>query len=172
MPCLCSCITFSVFARPFADDDDCFLEDVFLAIGPHLLDTRGGITFSQDEHSAKSGGMPHSAIATGAVDFVLPPARIAQELTKVESNPYLTLPQEQLDEPVVPGETDGELQRILDLVQHATSVDFSQYKQSTIRRRIGRRLVVHHLSTLGPVPGGQAIDGPPCRQLIDSRVVG
>lgn len=119
------------------------------AEGIRAIKRRGGITFSQDEQSAKSGGMPHSAIATGAVDFVLPPARIAEELTKIESNPYLTLPPEQLDEPVVPVETDGELQKIFDLVQHATSVDFSQYKQSTIRRRIGRRLVVHHLSALG-----------------------
>ncbi len=114
------------------------------AQGVRLVKRKGGITFSQDEQSAKSGGMPHSAIATGAVDFVLPPAKIADELTRIESNPYLAIPADQLEEPVVPGESDGELQKIFDLVQHATSIDFSEYKQSTIRRRIGRRLVVHH----------------------------
>ena len=45
VPCLCSCITFSVFERPFAaeDDrsfDDRSFEDVFLAMEPHSLDTR------------------------------------------------------------------------------------------------------------------------------------
>ena len=33
----------------------------------------GGVTFAQDEHSAQHGGMPQSAIASGAVDLVLPP---------------------------------------------------------------------------------------------------
>lgn len=119
------------------------------AQGIRAIKRKGGITFSQDEQSAKSGGMPHSAIATGAVDFVLSPAKIAAELTKIEFNPYLTIPAEQLEEPVVAGEADGELQKILDLVQDATSINFSEYKQSTIRRRIGRRMVVHHLGTLG-----------------------
>ena len=31
----------------------------------------------------------------------------------------------------------------------ATNVDFSQYKQSTIRRRIARRMMVHDLKSLG-----------------------
>ncbi len=119
------------------------------AQGIRAIKRKGGITFSQDEQSAKSGGMPHSAIATGAVDFVLPPAKIAGELAKIKFNPYVTIPVEQLEEPIAALETDGELQKILSLVQRATSVDFSQYKQSTIRRRIGRRLVVHHLDTLG-----------------------
>jgi two-component system CheB/CheR fusion protein len=119
------------------------------AEGIRSIKRKGGITFSQDEQSAKSGGMPHSAIATGAVDFILPPARIAGELARIEANPYLAIPADQLEEGVAAVEADGELQRILDLVQRATSIDFSQYKQSTIRRRIGRRLVVHHLGTLG-----------------------
>src|ERR1700722_9624216 len=119
------------------------------AEGIRSIKRKGGITFSQDEQSAKSGGMPHSAIATGAVDFILPPAKIAGELARIEANPYLALPADQLEDRVVTGEADGELQRILELVQHATSINFSQYKQSTIRRRIGRRLVLHHLGTLG-----------------------
>jgi len=39
-----------------------------------------GITFAQDEGTAKYSGMPHSAVATGAVDFVLSPQEIAKEL--------------------------------------------------------------------------------------------
>ncbi len=119
------------------------------AEGIRCIKHKGGITFSQDEQSAKSEGMPHSAIATGAVDFVLPPGRIAEELGRIDSYPYLAIPAEQLDQAVVAGEQDGELRRILDFVHQATRVDFSQYKQSTIRRRIGRRLVVHHAATLG-----------------------
>ena len=40
----------------------------------------GGLTFAQDEHSAQHAGMPQSAIASGAVDLVLPPEEIAARL--------------------------------------------------------------------------------------------
>jgi len=39
-----------------------------------------GITFAQDEMTARFGGMPRNAAATGVVDFVLPPADIGREL--------------------------------------------------------------------------------------------
>src|SRR6185312_1324643 len=40
----------------------------------------GGVTFAQNQ-SAKFDSMPRSAIAAGVVDFILPPRRIAEELT-------------------------------------------------------------------------------------------
>ncbi len=118
------------------------------AQGIRAIKTRCGTTFAQDERSAKYGGMPHSAVGTGAVDFVLPPSRIAEELAKIDSHPYLTVPLQQLEEPLGDAEQDGEFRQILDRLRAATRVDFSQYKQSTIRRRLGRRLVVNHLATL------------------------
>lgn len=45
------------------------------AQGIRLIKQHLGTTFSQDEESARYGGMPHSAIATGLVDFVLSPGR-------------------------------------------------------------------------------------------------
>jgi len=42
--------------------------------GSRAIKAAGGITFSQDEESAKYGGMPQSAVKTGCVDFVLPPS--------------------------------------------------------------------------------------------------
>jgi two-component system, chemotaxis family, CheB/CheR fusion protein len=116
--------------------------------GIQSIKRKGGITFSQDEQSAKAEGMPHSAIATGAIDFVLPPARIAEELARIASNPFPAAATEQPGDRIVLGEEDGEFQKLLELVQHATSVDFSEYKQNTIRRRISRRMVVHEVSTL------------------------
>ena len=58
--------------------------------GLAAIKAEGGITFAQDEKSAKYNGMPHSAIASGCVDFVLPPERIAQELTRISGHPYLS----------------------------------------------------------------------------------
>jgi two-component system CheB/CheR fusion protein len=42
--------------------------------GIKAIYTEGGITFAQDEDTAKYPGMPHSAIVSGVINFVLPPA--------------------------------------------------------------------------------------------------
>ena len=49
----------------------------------------GGLTFAQDEHSAQHAGMPQSAIASGAIDLVLPPDEIAPRLAAIRQHPYL-----------------------------------------------------------------------------------
>lgn len=46
------------------------------SLGLKAIKAEGGITFAQDEKTAKYGGMPHSAIASGAVDFVPPPKEL------------------------------------------------------------------------------------------------
>jgi CheB methylesterase len=47
----------------------------------------GGITFAQDESSARFYGMPSSAIRTGCVDFILNPDNIALELISISRHP-------------------------------------------------------------------------------------
>ena len=107
-----------------------------------------GIAFAQDEDSAKYPFMPRSAVGTGIVDFVLPPAQIAQELTRISRNQFITSPSGPASEEVLPA-GNQELAEIFALVSRDTGVDFSHYKEPTIRRRIGRRMVVRRLTTLG-----------------------
>src|SRR5213593_2937960 len=52
-------------------------------LGLQAIKAMGGVTFAQDEQSAKYSAMPRSAIAAGIVDFVLPPAAIAAELKRI-----------------------------------------------------------------------------------------
>jgi len=107
-----------------------------------------GVTFAQDEATARFTGMPRSAAATGAADFVLPPAEIAQELARIGRHPYVVSPHpDRADSEVLP-DGDGELRRLFRLLQQTTAVDFTHYKQTTVRRRVGRRMVVHRLKTL------------------------
>jgi two-component system CheB/CheR fusion protein len=47
-------------------------------LGCQAIKSEGGITFAQDEQSAKHDSMPRSAVAEGVIDYVLPPARIAR----------------------------------------------------------------------------------------------
>jgi two-component system CheB/CheR fusion protein len=99
----------------------------------------GGITLAQDEASAKHAGMPHSAIESGCVDFVLPPDSIARQLAEISTHPYLG----PLAATLSVAESDEHYKKILGAVRSVTSVDFSQYRDTTIRRRIMRRMALH-----------------------------
>src|SRR5512141_2818294 len=56
-------------------------------LGLEEIKAEGGITFAQDA-TAQHEGMPHSAIASGCVDFVLPPDGIAREIVRISKHPY------------------------------------------------------------------------------------
>jgi two-component system CheB/CheR fusion protein len=116
-------------------------------VGVKAIKNRCGITFAQEETSAAQSGMPRSAIATGAVDYVVAPAGIAQELARISRHPYV-VPQA-AGVPDVPTDSVDELPKLYSLLFRATGVDFSHYRQTTLRRRIGRRMLVHHSETVG-----------------------
>jgi two-component system CheB/CheR fusion protein len=118
------------------------------ALGLRAIKCASGTTFSQTEESAKYGGMPHSAIATGAVDFILTPRSIAGELARISAHPYLTDASTGFDEGAGIAQDDENFQKILLRLRAATRVDFTQYKQNTIRRRIARRMLVHNVETV------------------------
>lgn len=117
-------------------------------MGLSAIKEEGGLTFAQDEKSAKYDGMPHSAIAAGVVDFVLPPDKIARELVRIGQHPYAALlPARKGDEADLKGEDD--FNRIFILLRNASGVDFSQYKPTTIKRRVARRMLLHRIEQLG-----------------------
>jgi two-component system CheB/CheR fusion protein len=116
--------------------------------GVRMIKGDFGLTFAQDEASARHGGMPRNAVATGTIDFVMPPAEIARELVRISAHPYVVPPSpRQPDQEILP-EGESELKRIFEVLHSATKVDFTQYKRNTIRRRIGRRMVVQRTQTL------------------------
>ena len=55
--------------------------------GLRAIKAAGGLTFAQDEKSAKFDGMPRSATAAGCVDFTLRPSEIAWELARIGTHP-------------------------------------------------------------------------------------
>jgi len=106
------------------------------ALGLRAIKAAGGITFAQEMTTARFESMPRCAIATGLVDFVLPPAGIARELAALARDSQFATGQ-----PVEPPE-NGELARILRLMRSGTGVDFTNYKHSTLSRRIKRRMAL------------------------------
>jgi two-component system, chemotaxis family, CheB/CheR fusion protein len=63
------------------------------SLGLTAIKVAGGVTFAQCEGTAKVDSMPNTAVATGNVDFVLPPEEIAQELLNLSRNPMFVCPQ-------------------------------------------------------------------------------
>ena len=57
--------------------------------GVEAIKAAGGVTFAQDPATAKFASMPQAAVATGCVDFVLPPEGIAAELVRIGRHPYM-----------------------------------------------------------------------------------
>ena len=113
-------------------------------LGLRAIKTAGGITFAQDSRTAKFDGMPKSAIAAGAVDYVLSPAGIALQLVAfARAAQVLAEPAEATEPP-----EDAELAKILRLVRSATGVDFAHYKHGTLARRIKRRMALRGFPTL------------------------
>ncbi len=105
----------------------------------------GGITFAQDEATAKYPAMPGSAISAGCIDFVLPPEKIALELARLAGHPYIAPKSAKEEE--IPSEQKV-LEDILGILRQRTGVDFVHYKHATLRRRIQRRMVLHKLESL------------------------
>jgi two-component system CheB/CheR fusion protein len=117
------------------------------AKGSEAIKAAGGITFAQCEESAQFSDMPNTAIATGDVDFILPPQKIAEELAKIARHPNVTRPiSSQTVEPLSKGETA--LPAIFAILFTATGVDFTHYKQTTLKRRIARRMVLYKLESI------------------------
>jgi two-component system CheB/CheR fusion protein len=119
-------------------------------LGLEAIKAEGGITFAQDEKTAKYDGMPRSAIAAGCVDFELPPDRIAEELARLARHPHVTTVDAARREELLPADEEpvNSFTQILRLVRKLTGVDFSLYKPTTIRRRITRRTALLKLDGL------------------------
>jgi two-component system, chemotaxis family, CheB/CheR fusion protein len=125
------------------------------ALGLAEIKEQGGITFVQNVRTAKFAGMPHSAIMHGGIDFILPPAGIAQELARVAQHPYVISPPSGREEeppadpsPTIQSLSQDAVNQIFQLLRATRGVDFTFYKQSTIRRRITRRMTLCKIDSL------------------------
>jgi two-component system CheB/CheR fusion protein len=115
------------------------------AVGLRDLKACGGITFAQAPDSAKFDGMPRAAIATGMVDLIMTPSQIGAELRQIAAHPYVS--SDVADQ--LPDAGNEHLHRIFELLRPASGVDFTHYKQPTIRRRLLRRMALHRVNDLG-----------------------
>ncbi|MEO8589129.1 MAG: CheR family methyltransferase, partial [Flavobacteriales bacterium] len=110
--------------------------------GLHAIRVEGGLAIVQDA-SAQNQAMPRNAQEAGVVDLVLRPEDVGKELADIVKQLY---PAGQAN---IPSKHQNELRRILSYLEEKRGVDFSQYKESTIHRRIIRRMVLSKCRKLG-----------------------
>ncbi|MFQ4139411.1 chemotaxis protein CheB [Nodosilinea sp. PGN35] len=115
--------------------------------GIKAVKAAGGVTFAQCEATARFDSMPNTAVATGRVDFVLPPQAIAAELIAVGRRLLRSDPEPLQLVQASPAAEDA-LTTIFALLRTTTGVDFTLYKPTTVERRMQRRMLLYKLETL------------------------
>jgi two-component system CheB/CheR fusion protein len=115
------------------------------SLGLKAIKEKGGLVIAQDPDEAAYDGMPRSAIMTGAVDLVLPLARISEALVKFNRRMAAT-------RVVATGRAVAQpppdwLAEIIELLRAGTSHDFRLYKDGTLRRRVERRMAMSAVET-------------------------
>ncbi len=114
-------------------------------LGVRTIKGEGGMVMAQAPETCEYDGMPRSAISTGLVDFVLPPAQMPAQLVAYVAR---ALGKSPWPSPPEPQQTGNEIKRIFVLLRAQTGHDLSLYKPSTIHRRIERRMAIHQVETL------------------------
>ncbi len=110
--------------------------------GIQAVKAEGGITFAQNESTAAYFSMPVSAIKTGCIDFVLSPKEIAKKLTKIGRKGTAAPAQAHHQTCCNSAE---EINPILQLLKSRVGVDFTNYRRTTILRRLNRRLAIYKI---------------------------
>jgi len=111
----------------------------------------GGLVMAQSPQSAEFDGMPRSAIATGLMDCDLPPGAMPAKLLGYAAHAFLHRVRllAGTTAATTAATTDASaLKKIFVLLRAYTGHDFSQYKPSTISRRIERRMAVQEIKMI------------------------
>ena len=114
------------------------------SLGLKTVKEKCGLVIAQDPDEATFDGMPRSAITTGAVDLVLPVAKIPEALVKYGRRMTRT----RMRNGSLPRDAAEDwLPEIIDLLRTKTAHDFAPYKLGTLQRRIERRMAMATIET-------------------------
>lgn len=135
--------------------------------GVRAIKEAGGLVLVQTEASAEFDGMPRNAIGTGVADLVAPPEEMPLALERLLNHRA---------DLILSGESgvsgrDNALRRILAVIREQLGVDFSQYKSSTVERRIERRMSLQQITSLSEYATVVESSPEEARTLHDSLLI-
>jgi two-component system, chemotaxis family, CheB/CheR fusion protein len=120
--------------------------DIDGTLGLKDIKDNGGITFAQEPTSASHAFMPQNAINAGTVDFIIVPEKISVKLAELRK--AFTITSSDDDDTAKDKIIEDCFQQIMVLLRMKVGVDFNFYKQTTVRRRIIRRMVMLQLENI------------------------
>jgi two-component system CheB/CheR fusion protein len=127
-----------------------------------------GLVLAQNEESARFDGMPRSARETGLVDLVLPPAEMPDAILKLVRMRRSSDTSGEA-ELIVP---EVGLQAIFRMLRKEYGIDFSQYKPSTVTRRVERRLLLNNSMSVNQYVELLSENGAELNQLYKDLLIG
>ena len=107
------------------------------SLGLKSVKAKGGLVIAQDLRDADYDGMPSSAVATGAVDVVLPAAKIPDALVARERGQAFV---SETPKSAAAPSLEDLLPDIISVLRAMTAHDFTLYKRGTLARRVERRI--------------------------------
>ena len=114
--------------------------------GIKTLKEAGALVIAQEPSRAKFDGMPKSAIATGIPDFVINAEEIGDVLSAYISSPATTKDSAKIRHLLASNE--GVMDQVFSLLKSNNGIDFTNYKPSTLARRIERRMSIRHVDSV------------------------
>ncbi len=138
-----------LFLRSLADDKQGQSIGIILSgmgsdgsMGVKAIKEKEGMVLVQDPASAKFDSMPRSAIETVMVDIVAPANELPAKLIALTRQAPRLNTKEEIEK------DSSALEKIIILLRIYTGNDFSQYKKTTMYRRIERRMGIHQLKKI------------------------
>ncbi|MGB7874286.1 MAG: chemotaxis protein CheB, partial [Anaerolineales bacterium] len=139
------------FFRSLADDQKEHSIGVILSgmgsdgtLGLRAIKEKAGVVFVQDLSSAKFDGMPRSAIEARLADVIAPVEELPDKIsTFLRHAPLIAQPGlAKIDR------SNSGLEKVIILLRSHTGHEFSLYKNTTLYRRIERRMGIHQIDKI------------------------
>ena len=108
--------------------------------GVHAIKKAGGMVIARNPDTAEFSSMPLSAIKTGMVDYILEPEFMPDKIEE-----YINIDEKKTSENKI---DEQNTIAIIQLIKNKLPLDFSEYKQATILRRIKRRAAYNNFTKL------------------------
>jgi len=135
--------------------------------GARLVKEAGGLVCVQAPASAIFGGMPCSILLNGTADYVLPPAELAREVTRLVQYEISRQPLTW----VFDGQEQSAMRRLASLLKRQTGFDLGAYKNETVNRRIERRMGICHTADLEEYVALLKKDSSECENLANDMLI-
>ncbi len=141
-----------IFMRSLAKDQEKNAIGIILSgtgsdgtLGIRAIKEYGGMTMVQDDRSAKFDGMPRSSISTGKVDIIRSASQLPLELFNYINHPLISK-SEKIEQQI--SEDGNQLSKMISILRDEMGVDFSCYKDSTIIRRLEKRISINRFANI------------------------